>query len=280
MAARTVTITGNMSTPDMGTEMTATPAEHLLILQNWFSPAFPVGAFSYSGGLETAIARGDVHDRDSLTDWLTITVPYGTSFTDAVFLRAAMDGADVNDRCCALCGGAERYQETMELGAAFTKVLAATDAIMLPAGLAYPVAIGMAAGRLGLDTRMTLAAFLQAACLNQISVAVRAVPIGQIDGQTCLAALMPVIEQTVARALTTDIDAIGSFTPAADLCRLNMKLRSNGFIAHDYRECRRQAETWASPRWYRRSGWCRQDKPDRGAVPCTVGPCLDGGHHQ
>lgn len=191
-----------------------------LTLQNWFSPAFPVGAFSYSGGLETAIARGDVHDRDSLTDWLTITVPYGTSFTDAVFLRAAMDSADVNDRCCALCGGAERYQETMELGAAFTKVLAATDAIMLPAGLAYPVAIGMAAGRLGLDTRMTLAAFLQAACLNQISVAVRAVPIGQIDGQKCLAALKPVIEQTVARALTTDIDAIGNFTPAADLCML------------------------------------------------------------
>ena len=74
MAARTVTITGNMITPDMGTEMTATPAEHLLILQNWFSPAFPVGAFSYSGGLETAIARGAVHDRDSLADWLTVSL--------------------------------------------------------------------------------------------------------------------------------------------------------------------------------------------------------------
>ena len=204
----------------MRIDMTDRQQISALTLQNWFSPAFPVGAFSYSGGLETAIARGDVHDRDSLTDWLTVTVPCGTSFTDAVFLRTAMVGADVNDLCCTLCSGAERYQETMELGAAFTKVLAATDAIMLPAGLAYPVAIGMAAGRLGLDTRMTLAAFLQAACLNQISVAVRTVPIGQIDGQTCLAALMPAIEQTVACALTTDIDAMGSFTPAADLCML------------------------------------------------------------
>ena len=62
MAARMVTT--------MGIDMTATPAEQLLILQNWFSPAFPIGAFSYSGGLETAIARGAVHDRDSLTDWL------------------------------------------------------------------------------------------------------------------------------------------------------------------------------------------------------------------
>lgn len=202
------------------TEMTDRQHRSALTLQNWFSPAFPVGAFSYSGGLETAIARGDVHDRDSLTDWLAVTVPYGASFTDAMFLRAAMAGADVNDLCCAMCTGAERYQETMELGAAFAKVLAATDAITLPDGLAYPVAIGMAAGRRGLDTRMTLAAFLQAACLNQISVAVRTVPIGQIDGQTCLAALMPVIEQTVDRALTTDIAAIGSFTPAADLCAL------------------------------------------------------------
>ena len=150
----------------MSIDMTDRHQTSALTLQNWFSPAFPVGAFSYSGGLETAIARGDVHDRDSLTDWLTVTVPYGTNFTDAVFVRTAMAGADVNDLCCALCVGAERYQEITELGTAFTKVLAATDAIMLPAGLAYPVAIGMAAGRLGLDTRMTLAAFLQAACLT------------------------------------------------------------------------------------------------------------------
>ena len=204
----------------MSINMTDRQQASALKLQNWFSPAFPVGAFSYSGGLETAITRGNVHDRDSLTDWLTVTVEYGSSFTDAVFVRAAMAGADVNDLCCAMCAGAERYQETTELGAAFAKVLAATDALLLPTGLAYPVAIGMAARRLELDTRMTLAAFLQAACLNQISVAVRTVPIGQIDGQTCLAALMPVIEQTLARALTTDIDAIGSFTPAADLCAL------------------------------------------------------------
>ena len=65
MAARMVTT--------MGIDMTATPAEQLLILQNWFSPAFPIGAFSYSSGLETAIARGAVHDRDSLTAWLTVS---------------------------------------------------------------------------------------------------------------------------------------------------------------------------------------------------------------
>ena len=104
-------------------------AEHLLILQNWFSPAFPVGAFSYSGGLETAIARGDVYDSDSLAGWLTPCYSTGSIFTDAVFLRATMDGEDVNDLCLALCAGAERYQETTELGAAFAASCAGRRAL-------------------------------------------------------------------------------------------------------------------------------------------------------
>ena len=220
MAARTVTITGNMITPDMGTEMTAMPAEHLLILQNWFSPAFPVGAFSYSGGLETAIARGAVHDRDSLADWLTVSLLNGTAFTDAVCLRAALAGGEVNDLCLALCAGAERYQETTELGAAFANVMRETQDIDLPEGLAYPVAVGLAARAFGLAPQATLAAFLQGFCMNQISVAVRAVPIGQIEGQSCLRSLMPVIERALETVMVTSPDEMGSFALAGDLCAL------------------------------------------------------------
>ena len=212
MAARMVTT--------MGIDMTATPAEQLLILQNWFSPAFPIGAFSYSGGLETAIARGAVHDRDSLTAWLTVSLLNGGAFTDAVFLRAARAGEDVNALCLALCAGAERYQETTELGAAFANVMRGTQAIDLADGLAYPVAIGLAARAFGLAPEATLAAFLQSVCMNQISVAVRAVPIGQMEGQRCLTALKPVIERTVATIMVTSPDEMGSFALAGDLCAL------------------------------------------------------------
>lgn len=204
----------------MNTDSMTPDAEQMLILQNWFSPAFPVGAFSYSAGLETAIERGDVYNRESLTGWLTVTLCHGAAFTDAVFLRAAMTGEDVNDLCLALCPGAERYLETTELGAAFSKIIYETHAIKLPPGLAYPIAIGMAAGRLGLDVEMTLAAFLQGACLNQISVAVRTVPIGQMDGQSCLVALQPEIEAAMSKAMTTDVSDVGSFALAADLCAL------------------------------------------------------------
>ena len=220
MAARTVTITGNMITPDMGTEMTATPAEHLLILQNWFSPAFPVGAFSYSGGLETAIALGAVHDRDSLADWLTVSLLNGTAFTDAVCLRAVLAGREVNDLCLALCAGAERYRETTELGVAFANVMRETQDVDLPEGLAYPVAVGLAARAFGLAPQATLAAFLQGFCMNQISVAVRAVPIGQMEGQSCLRSLMPVIERALETVMVTSPDEMGSFALAGDLCAL------------------------------------------------------------
>ena len=210
MAARMAMNTDSM-TPD---------AEQMLILQNWFSPAFPVGAFSYSGGLETAIARGDVCGRDSLAGWLRQTLFHGSIFMDSVFLRSAMDGEGVNEQCLALCAGAERFQETSELGAAFSRVMRDTQGIDLPAGLAYPVSVGMAARHLGLAREAALAAFMQGACMNQISVAVRAVPIGQMDGQACLLSLAPLIEAATRKALATDAKQAGSFALAADLCAL------------------------------------------------------------
>ena len=215
MAVRTVIHTRSISI-----DMIAPQTKDLLILQNWFSPAFPVGAFSYSGGLETAIARGDVYDRDSLAGWLRQTLLHGSIFMDAVFLRATIEGEDVNDLCLALCAGAERYQETTELGAAFGRVMRETQAIELPAGLGYPVAVGMAARALALPREATVAAFLQGACMNQISVAVRAVPVGQMDGQACLVSLMPTIEQAAAAVMETDAETVGSFALAADLCAL------------------------------------------------------------
>ena len=210
MAARMAMSTDSM-TPD---------AKQMLILQNWFSPAFPVGAFSYSSGLETAIARGDVCDRDSLTGWLRQTLLHGSIFMDGVFLRATMEGEDVNDLCLALCAGAERYQETIELGAAFRRVMRETQVNELPTGLAYPVVVGLAARALALPRKATVAAFLQGACMNQISAAVRAVPIGQMDGQACLVSLMPAIGHAAVTIMETEAETAGSFAPAADLCVL------------------------------------------------------------
>lgn len=193
---------------------------HQQTLQNWFSPAFPIGAFSYSGGLETVIADGTVGNRQELQSWLTMALHHGAVQTDAVIVARACAGEDVNDLCLALCAGAERHLETTELGRAFTQTVITTHELDLADGLAYPVAVGRAGACLGLDKRQLVAAFLQSWCANQISVAVRAIPIGQLDGQQCLVALMPEIDSATDLALATPSDEIGSFTMGAELASL------------------------------------------------------------
>ena len=211
---------------DMKPETPLSVQQSLLILQNWFSPAFPIGAFSYSAGLETAIAREDVTDCDSLADWLRVALLQGPAFNDAVLLCAAYDGEAVNDLCLALCAGAERHQETTELGAAFANLMRETQGLEIADGLGYPVAVGIAARNFGIAVEATVAAFLQSICMQQISVAVRTVPIGQMEGQRCLLALIPSLEAAIAKALATDTDAIGGFALGADLCALEHETAS------------------------------------------------------
>ena len=197
-----------------------TSTQHQQTLQNWFSPAFPIGAFSYSAGLETAIANGRVNNRQDLQSWLSMALHHGAAQTDAVIVARACAGEDVNDLCLALCTGAERHLETCELGRAFTQTVNSTHGLDLVTGLAYPVAVGLAGARLRLDQRQLVCAFLQSWCANQISVAVRAIPIGQLDGQQCLVALMPEIDAATNLAMATPSDDIGSFAMGAELASL------------------------------------------------------------
>jgi urease accessory protein len=67
----------------------ATATDPVLILAQWFSPAYPVGAFAYSHGLETAIAAGRIAGPGDLQDWLTDILRHGAGRADALFLAAA-----------------------------------------------------------------------------------------------------------------------------------------------------------------------------------------------
>ena len=69
--------------------MNASEAAALYRLMTWLSPAFPVGAFSYSSGIEWAVEAGDIGDAASLRDWLASMLADGTGFCDGVFLAHA-----------------------------------------------------------------------------------------------------------------------------------------------------------------------------------------------
>lgn len=182
-----------------------TTDRHVLTLAQWLSPAFPVGAFAYSHGLEVAIADRRINTADSLRDWLEVVLADGSGRNDCILLRAAHEAAtdraallqvDAMARANAAC--AERLMETDLQGEAFCKTVTDVWQDDLQ-GLTYPVAAGAAAGRLGINPQLTAAMYLHAFVGNLVSAGVRAVPLGQTEGQMVLAALTPLCEDIAAQ---------------------------------------------------------------------------------
>lgn len=204
------------------TEQTALPDEGtaLLMLVQWLSPAFPVGAYAYSHGLEAVIATDEVRDAAALRQWVADVLEYGAGRTDAILLAHALrEGADhagLATLARALAPTAERLQETEELGAALTR---ATDALRgaASAPLPFPVALGRAAQGLPLPPVQVIALALQAFAAGLVSAAVRFVPLGQTEGQAVLAALHPLMFRLAAEASGAPISAIGSAAIRADM---------------------------------------------------------------
>jgi len=215
----------------------ATSSSSLYRLMAWLSPAYPVGAFSYSSGIEWAVEAGDIKDVDGLGRWLAVVIGKGGGFCDAVFfVHAYRSLAESNEQAlravaelaAAFAPSKERHLETVAQGAAFIEATraawpcAALDRLKSAwTGLvAYPVAVGVTAAGHGIALEPALRAFLQAVTANLISAGVRLIPLGQSDGQRLLAKLEPIVEATAQRALVTSLDEVGSATFRADLASL------------------------------------------------------------
>lgn len=212
----------------------------LLRLVTWMSPAFPVGAFSYSGGLEQAVYDGLVTDAPGLAKWLKALIQHGSSWNDAVLLAESYRAFDdpisletVRELAEALAGSRERHMETTLQGEAFLTAAAHWPHPVLETltgAVAYPVAVGAVAGahRTGLEP--ALAAYLHATASNLVSVAIRCGVTGQKHGVGILAALEPVVAETAARASGSTLDDLGSATILADISALRHEtLRSRLF---------------------------------------------------
>ena len=134
----------------------------LLRLMSWMSPSFPVGAYTYSHGLEAAVEQAGITDRRSAGEWITDLVAEGAGRADAVLLihawRAIANGdeellADVAAEAVALSPTSELALETESQGAAFLKAADAawpTDAVNLlrkvhQGPITYPIAVGVTA---------------------------------------------------------------------------------------------------------------------------------------
>jgi urease accessory protein len=213
---------------------TELPSPALYRLMAWLSPAYPVGAFSYSSGIEWAVEAGDITDADTLKRWLAVMLADGGGFCDAVLFAHAHRATAREDSkalravaelASAFAPSKERHLETTAQGAAFVEATcaawpcAALDRLKAAwdGPVAYPVAVAVAAAGHGVAQEPALAAFLQALAANWVSAGVRLIPLGQTDGQRVLAALEPVVAAAAKRALAATLEDLGSAAFRADL---------------------------------------------------------------
>ena len=207
-----------------------TDARALQRLLAWASPAFPVGAFAYSAGLETAIAEGRVRDAAATHDWLAGNLKAGAARNDAILAalacRCHADAvrlADLAGLCLALTPARQRHEELLVTGGAFLDAAKAwPDPVhdRLPRPCPYPVAFGAVAGAAGIAPGDTVLALLTAHAQAQISVAVRLVPLGQTAGLAILAAVEPDIAALAPALAEAGEDDLGSASYAADIAAM------------------------------------------------------------
>jgi urease accessory protein len=203
----------------------------------WLSPSFPVGAFSYSSGIEWAVEAGDITDAASLRDWLSAMLSDGSGFCDGVFLAQTHRAASASDNgalraiaelAAAFVPSRERQLETSTQGRAFIEIARAAWAhdgmesliAACDGAIVYPVAVGLVSATHKIPLVPAMHAFLHALVSNWISAGSRLVPLGQTDSQRILAALEPVVVSTAKRALDASLDDLGSATFRADLASL------------------------------------------------------------
>ncbi len=198
-----------------------TPEAARLHLAQVLSPAFPIGGFAWSQGLEWAMDQGLV-TRATLAQWLADWLDHGGGWTDAVLAALALrtdDHAALDDLARAACLTSQRLAETVEQGTAFAANIAALTGQPQPA-MALPVTFGRACAALPLPHADIIAAFLQAQAAALISAAVRFLPLGPVEGQRMLAALQPAILSAAARAVTATEGDLASTAWGADIAAM------------------------------------------------------------
>jgi urease accessory protein len=201
----------------------------------WLSPGFPIGAYSYSHGLETAATKGAVCGRASLVAWIAAIVADGSGRMDADILCCAYRAAAVGDlvalnlansRGVAFRATAELALESAQQGAAFLATCRAAwqDAFIASwepnGGVCHPAAFGAVAARAEIRLDDALVGHLQAVAANLVSGGLRLGIIGQTDGQRILAALEPIVARAAADALARDAADFGAATFAVDLASM------------------------------------------------------------
>ena len=183
----------------------------------WLSPACPVGAFSYSQGLESAINDGLVKDIQTLRQWLLCNLQYGSIKNDSIFIILAYEAKSnselsyLSDLCAAFCISSSREKEVLNMGRAFSRLNSFKQ------DFPYPVALGVACKEFKVSMKELIKLFLHACIQNQISAAQRLMALGQTDAFGLLIDLFEVIDKTAVDVFKSDLKNLTSTAFISDI---------------------------------------------------------------
>jgi urease accessory protein len=209
----------------------------LLRQQSWLSPALPTGSYSYSHGIEWAVEAGHIRDRESFVDWLEADLCHGSGRNEAIFFMEAWRHATDDDRgklieiaqlAAAFRGTSEFALESSQQATAclatlrrvWPDPLLETLSELLSNQKIAPtlsVVLGIRAARQHIPVNLALPAFLQGYLANLVTAGVRLIPLGQTDGQLCIAELEPAVLGMAAETEEATIDNLGSAAFMTDL---------------------------------------------------------------
>jgi urease accessory protein len=217
----------------------------LLRQQSWLSPAFPTGSYSYSHGIEWAVEAGQVHNRESLVDWLEADLRYGSGRNETIFFSQAWGAAmdEDHERLFAIAELAAAFRGTSEFALESSQQATACLSMLLrvwpdvaleklSASLserrvspAMAVLLGVRAARQGISRALALPAFLQSYLANLITAGVRLIPLGQTDGQLAIAELEESVLAASTQASECAIDDLGSAAFMVDFASMSHEIQ-------------------------------------------------------
>lgn len=200
----------------------------LIRLLHLASPTLPVGAYTYSQGLEWVVETGAVKDEATALSWIGDCLAFGIARFEAVYLAhmlAAWKQGDMgrlvelDAEFIASRETAELRAETLQMGYSLTRLL--SDLADFPAAAltdfsrpSFPLAWSCAAAAWDISSPDAVGGYLWAWAENQVLATVKAVPLGQTAGQRMLLALGQRIPALADEAAVSPIDATHNYLPA------------------------------------------------------------------
>lgn len=213
----------------------------LLRLLQLASPSLPIGAYTYSQGLESAIEKGNVHDEDSARIWISESLEIVADFEAPIVWRLLKSFSDRDieavsqwtEYFIAARDTAEFRAETIQMGYSLGKLVTdlniADDSLRIilqhQSEIPLPTAFACAAEALSVPHDAALLGMLFSLVENQVLACVKSVPLGQLSGQSLLLSMHPMIEKAALHAQRLEDDELSNWAPGLSLLSMQHEIQ-------------------------------------------------------